>query len=210
MHSPRRFPAKSARLILFVAHLVLLAGCNSDEVIEAPAADAASQNPAASLLPASDAAAADCIDGGALETTLFGALSGEIIWTPDELACQGMPRPDGAGARLRFSGTVGEDATSIAFIIGIPGLEKGRDAVELPSNVTVIEENNSRFFSTADLDTCWTDIEGQWLLDEDNDDGRYRIDGVMYCISPLAEVNGDDSVSIPELQFSGLLDWNAK
>jgi hypothetical protein len=32
----------------------------------------------------------------------------------------------------------------------------------------------------------------------------------MYCIAPLIEVNGDSSVTIDELSFSGLLDWDSK
>jgi len=37
----------------------------------------------------------------------------------------------------------------------------------------------------------------------------YSIDGRLYCIAPLAEVNGESSLSISELSFSGLLDWSA-
>ena len=113
----------------------------------------------------------------------------------------------GAGARLRFAGLVGDTSLPIAFIIAMPGLERGIEGLELASNVTVIEESSSRFFRTAELESCWTDIETAYALDESGD--RFVIDGVLYCISPLPEVNGDASVSIPEMRFSGLLDWTA-
>ena len=206
----RPIPANWALIASALLAGLLLSGCEP-EVIEAVAdPEIAPAYPAASLLPAGEADAATCVDGGALRTTLFGALSGEIEWTLDQLSCQGMPRPDAAGARLRFSGTVGEDQRGLAFIIAIPNLEEGSNGIELPSNVTVIEESSSRFFSSPDMETCWTDVEDQWLLDEESDDERYRIEGVLYCIAPLGEINGIGSVSIPELQFSGLLDWNAK
>jgi len=165
-------------------------------------------NPAASILPDNAAEASGCVDGGELYTELYGALEGEIEWYLDEMQCQGMPRPDGAGARLRFAGVAGQNALPVAFIIAIPGLERGIDGVELPSNVTVIDERNARFFSTPGLDSCWTDVEAQWSVDDDRQ--RYRIDGVLFCISPLPEVNGETSVSVPELRFSGMLDWSAK
>ena len=38
---------------------------------------------------------------------------------------------------------------------------------------------------------------------------RYSIGGTLYCVSPLAEINGDSSVLIPELAFLGLVNWNS-
>jgi len=117
-----------------------------------------------------------------------------------------MPRPEGQGARLRFAGQSGE--TPIAIIVAIPGLERGATARELGSNVTVIEEGSGRFFSTAGLGSCWTDILEQ---DETDDGGNgYFVAGTLYCIAPLAEINGDSSVTLRELRFGGYLDWGAK
>ena len=123
------------------------------------------------------------------------------------MSCQGMSRPEGAGARLRFAGKAGEQALPIAFIIAIPELQRGSAAMELPSVVTIIEEGKGRFFSTPDLDSCWTDIDSQTVIDEAT--GRFSVDGQLYCISPIPEVNGSASVSIQELSFSGLLDWES-
>ena len=119
--------------------------------------------------------------------------------------CEGMPRPNDAGARLRFAGEVGDPALALAFIVAIPSLERGVAASELPSVVTVIEEGRGRFFSTPDLDSCWADIEAQNALDDAT--GTFAINGELYCISPIPEVNGGASVSIEEMRFSGLVDW---
>jgi len=118
-----------------------------------------------------------------------------------------MPRPDGHGARLRFAGTVAGSEQRVAMIVAIPDL--GREALgsEYRSNVTVIEEGVGRFFSTPNLDNCLTDITTLIALDDGG--YRYSLGGLLYCVSPLPEINGDSSISIPELRFHGLLDWGS-
>jgi len=144
---------------------------------------------------------------GQLQTELYGAVTAQIDWSVSDLECAGMPRPNGQGARLRFAGTVGVDERRIAIIIAIPDLRREKTGNELSSNVTLIEEGSGRFFSTLDLGNCLTDITALDELDDSGD--RYTIGGMLYCVAPLAEVNGDSSVSIPELHFSGLIDWGA-
>lgn len=163
---------------------------------------------AAAFLPKQTASAQGCGDNGELRATLYGAMNGTIRWDANTMDCEGMPRPAGRGARLRFAGPVGDDALQLAVIIALPELERGRVAKELPSNVTIIEEGNGRFFSTANLDSCWTDVVAQTLIDGSTD--RYVVKGALYCIAPLDEVNGDASISIDNLNFKGELDWHAK
>ncbi len=118
-----------------------------------------------------------------------------------------MPRPDGAGARLRFAGLAGDGDRRIAIIVAIPALQRDVADSEMHSNVTIIEEGSSRFFSTPDLNNCFTDITSFNAINDAKD--QYSIGGVLYCLSPLPEVNGDSSVSIPELEFTGLINWSA-
>jgi len=159
----------------------------------------------ASLEPSPDLS---CVAAGRLETVLFGAFTGALDWSAADLECTGMPRPNGEGGRLRFAGAVEESDRRIAIIIGIPGLRRGTADRELNSNVTLLEEGSGMFFSTSSLGSCWTDVTAQDRLDGSTD--KYVITGTVYCVSPLAEVNGDSSLSIPELGFTGLLDWSAK
>jgi len=162
----------------------------------------------APFLPTPAAKAGGCGDSGYLRTTLYGSFEGEIDWSSDELDCEGMPRPEGAGARLRLAGTAANGMQSLAFIIAMPALQRGTTAAELASNVTVIEEGSGRFFSTSGLESCWTDVDVQANIEDASD--RYSITGTLYCIAPLPEVNGDSSVLLRELQFNGLLDWSAQ
>ena len=177
--------------IAVIGLLTALAGCS-----KTPEAETAS-----GLLPAAPAPAKGCGEDGYLETSLYGAVEGDIDWTDDALDCEGMRRPDNAGARLRFAGPVGD--LQLAIIVAIPSLLPGESGPELPSNVTIIEEGGGRFFSTAGNEICWTDIVEQQPLA----DSVHEAKGTLYCISPIPEVNGEASVSVDELNFSGLIDW---
>ena len=155
----------------------------------------------AGFLPAAPAAASGCGNDGRLQTRFYGAIDGEVSWTADSLDCEGMRRPGDEGARLRFAGAALD--TAIAIIVAIPMLEPQVSAQELPSNVTLIEEGTGRFFTSATLDSCWTDVDEQ----SESSSGVYAVSGTVYCIAPLGEVNGDSSISFEELQFTGLIDW---
>ena len=160
-----------------------------------------------------DFAAADqepvlrCGDEGRLSTELYGAVEAAIDWDKTELECTGMPRPEGAGIRLRFAGVAEHDGQPVAFIIAIPDFARDAQVAEFSVNVTLIEEGSGRFFSTPDLNNCLVDIDAVEALDGSGD--RYSVTGALFCVTPLPEVNGKTSVSIPELNFAGLLDWSA-
>ncbi len=122
------------------------------------------------------------------------------------MICESMQRPNGAGIRLRFAGDIAGER--LAFIIAIPELQRGEAAAELPSNVTATVEGSGRFFSTPNLDSCWTDVDSQTPLPGDND--SFAISGTLYCVAPLGELNGDAAVSIPELSFATVVGWDKK
>jgi hypothetical protein len=164
--------------------------------------------PPSSFLPAAPATARGCDDGGFLQTSIYGAFEADIRWGSDELDCEGMPRPDSEGARLRFAGALNDGAQELAFIIAMPDLVPGASARELATNVTLIAEGSGRFFSTPGLDSCWTDVEMPASSDETPH--RFAIDGTLYCIAPIPEVNGTSSVSLEETRFSGWLDWSTQ
>ena len=151
-----------------------------------------------------ETADSDCSEQGRLKTDLFGSLETSVSWTGSEMLCENMLRPNGEGVRLRFAGDI--DGERLAFIIAIPGLERGQSAVELPSNVTTTVEGSGRFFSTLNLDVCWTDVSDQAPLAETPD--TYTLSGTLYCVAPLGEINGEAAVSIPELAFTTLVHWS--
>lgn len=155
--------------------------------------------------PAIVAKTLTCGHDGALVAEIYGGVRASIAWDAAALECEGMPRPDGEGARLRFAGmTDGE--RQLAFILGLPDLVAGETATELPTNVTLIEEGTGRFFGTRDTANCWTDIDVHEQI-QAAESMAYRIRGILYCVAPLAELNGNSSISFADLKFTDRLDW---
>ena len=185
--------------------LLSLTGCGSGDTTVAPTGTA--NEPPPPTPTASEPLPPPCGDGGELQTELYGAIAGRISWGHADIQCSGMRRPEGRGARLRFAGPFEPGDRRLALIIAIPGLERGLTGDEYESNVTLMEEGSGRFFSTASLGNCLTNVTRVDALDESGD--RFAISGKLYCVAPLAEVNGAASVSISDLHFSGLLDWSA-
>lgn len=148
-----------------------------------------------------------CAPDGSLSVAIYGGIRRDLSWGAQSLECSGMPRPNGAGARLHFAGTVDSDGEKrkLAFIIGLPELERAATARETPAIVTLMEENSGRFFSTAEAPVCWSDVLEQKLIADD----EYGIRGIVYCVSPLAELNGPGGVTFTDLEFSGRIDWGA-
>ena len=197
MQKIRRKCADSGRIVLRIGLISILAasfpGCNpASESLEPANEDVATTN--------------ECGEQGYLSAELYGAIETTVNWAADDLHCEGMQRPSNRGARLRFSGHA-SDGQNIAFIIALPDLQLGETGEEYRSNITLIEEGGGRFFSTADLEICWTDIDGVESVGDTST--RFAIRGAVYCVAPLTEVNGDSDVSIRDFKFRGLLDWNA-
>lgn len=146
-----------------------------------------------------------CGENSHLEGALYGGIETNLSWSGSEMACESMSRPNDEGIRLRISGDVlGE---RLAFIIAMPELRPGQQRVESPSNVTVTVEGSGRFFSTPDLDTCWTEVDSQTAISDA--DGEYALSGILFCIAPLGELNGDAAITIPALSFSAVARWTA-
>ncbi len=116
-----------------------------------------------------------------------------------------MLRPKGMGVRLRFTGA--SDGNRLAIILALPELTRGNVAAESPTVVTLTVEGSGRFFSTPSTRSCWSDIAAQDLIDEGGD--QYDISGTLYCVAPLGEINGSAAITIPKLEFRGIVDWSA-
>jgi len=172
--------AVSRVIAALIVPLVLFTAC------EGPAASVDAKTATADSVP-TKATAPACGQDGQLAVELYGSIRSSLDWHADVLSCTGMRRPDGEGVRVRMSGPLetGDEVRTIAFILGISGLDVGQTGSELPTNVTLIEEGTGRFFGTRDTSGCWTDVTSQEPMDDDGDQ-TYRIEGTLYCVSPLA------------------------
>ncbi|MCC5869861.1 MAG: hypothetical protein JJU27_15265 [Gammaproteobacteria bacterium] len=154
------------------------------------------------LLAAMTSTALACPEGvdGHFEVTLSGALVATIDWQAPALHCEGMPRPDAGGGRLRFSGEL-EPGVDLAVVIGIDGLAPGVKTRELPANLTLVVEGQGLFFGSMQQSHCWADI----LANEPVGSQGHLVRGEIYCVRGLPQVGGGASVGITDLRFVGLL-----
>ncbi len=192
---------KKRRYFMALAAFIVSGACNSGDQAAAARVDAA----AASVRPAPDSTLSPCGAGAGFSMTLTGTLSGSVgMQGLMRLACDSMLRPDNNGVRLRFARDVLDER--FVVIIGIPSLKPGETRDGLPSNLTITVEGSGRFFSTSDLDVCWTDIHRQNRLDGE----RYTVGGEVHCIAPLTEMNGDGVITVTDFAFRGIVDWGAE
>ena len=112
-------------------------------------------------------------------------------------ACRG-PDTRGCGCDSRPAG-----GRVLTLIVAIPGLQRGLTANALPANVTLTVEGSGRFFNTPNLEACFVDITQH----EPRDAGTHAVGGLLYCVLPLGEINGDGAVTIQDMVFSGTADW---
>lgn len=172
--------------------LAILAGCK-----QAPG-DALETTAAAIAAPSG------CGRNGQLTTELYGSIARQIDWSAADMQCESMLRPDGKGVRLRFAGDAADN--QLAIILALPELQRGATAAESPTVVTLTVEGSGRFFSTPTTRSCWSDILSQDAVEVGGD--RYEISGTLYCVAPLGEINGVAAITIPKLEFRGVIDWS--
>lgn len=158
------------------------------------------------VTPTEMPATPSCGSDGYLTTELYGSIARPINWATSDFQCESMLRPEGKGVRLRFTGNAAD--SELAIILAMPELQRGASGKESPTVVTLTVEGSGRFFSTPTLASCWTDIASQDRIGDSGE--RYALSGTLYCVAPLGEINGDAAISIPELDFRGIIDWSAR
>lgn len=165
---------------------------------------ACEESPPATQAAPPTKAESTCGNAGRLVGSLSGAIHAQLDWLDNELRCESMPRPDAAGVRLRFSGEISQER--LVIIIALPTLNAGATGEGFDSNVTITVENSGRFFSTPNLDTCWTDVTTNEPLPDT--EGNFNVVGGLSCVGPLGEINGDAFVDVRDLRFSGVANWS--
>ena len=153
-----------------------------------------------------DAAGRSCLEDGSgyLAGRLYGAIDAPLDWRGPALACEGMPRPEGAGARLRFARRIAPTDADLVIIVGVDGLDPDETVTGRAATVTVIDEHSSRFYSNSG-EQCWADVTRQQPAPGPED--TRAVNGRVYCTAALPAVNGPGSISLDELEFRGRIDW---
>ena len=151
-----------------------------------------------------------CLPGndGFLSMRLRGSLDADVEWREPELACTGMPRPDGRGLRLRFSGPL-QGGGELAIVFAAPGLGMGVSARGVPVNVTLLDEDGERIYGTQGDGRCvFDEVEQSALMDLSLPQRSYRVTARGFCTVPARALDGDGSVLLTRFDFSGLVSYS--
>lgn len=186
---------------LFLLRLPLATGLISLLLACAPTPEPEPAAPAPAVAVAAPAGE-NC---GTLSGVLFGSIETAFDWGPGDVDCDSMLRPEGRGVRIMFSGT--RHGELLALIISLPDLQPGVTVAETPTNVTLTVADTGRFFSTADLDTCWSDITRNEASPEED---RTALAGQVFCVAPLGEINGNASIQLQQLKFTAFVKWTVE
>jgi hypothetical protein len=153
--------------------------------------------------------AASCLPtgNGYLRARLRGALDLDIDWHDVEMACEGGLRPGGNGIRVSLAGPEQSDGRRMRFVIGIAGASEGRGGSQLPANVTLILEKESRLFATQGDDKCTIDGLTQERVGALGGEARrWRVVGRGFCTGPASNLAGDARILVTRFDFAGAIE----
>ena len=167
--------------------------------------------PEAAVQPASPPppVAEHCLpgDAGFLSMRLRGSIEADVEWRAPELVCTGMPRPDGRGLRLRFSGPL-PGSGNLAIVFAAPGLGMGSSARGVPANVTLLDEAGEHIYGTQGDSRCQFDSVKQWALaDPSLPSHSYQVSARGFCTAPARALDGDGAVLLTRFDFAGLVTY---
>ena len=164
------------------------------------------------VVPQAPAAATEehCLpgDAGFLSMRLRGSIEADIEWREPELDCTGMPRPDGRGLRLRFSGPL-PGAGELAIVFAAPELGMGLSAHGVPVNITLLDEAGERIYGTQGDSRCQFDeVEQLALTDPLLPPRSFRVSARGFCIVPARALDGDGAVLLTRFDFTGRVTYS--
>jgi hypothetical protein len=160
-----------------------------------------------------------------LRAHIRGAVRLDLDLHGAALRCQGGPRLDGSGIRMGFEGRVAP-VGRLRMIFGIDGAKAGRSGRELPTNLTVMLEDQKRLYATQGDGNCTVDRLTQEPFGAAPAPTRppgaaatararpamsrsWRIVAHGFCIAPVNDLSGRRRIVVTSFDFAGRLDFNS-
>ncbi len=170
---------------------------------DAGRADAALAHAGLAIAPPA-AAPANCLDSGDgyLRARLAGAVEARINWTNTGLRCQGEARDTPPGVRLSFQRRGAKP--NLLFVFGLTGVQEGRPAHAVATNLTVIVQGTDRIYGTLGDSRCTVDSLSQRRLGAGK---TYRLEARGFCTQPAHAVRGDDALLVSTFEFAGVVNY---
>jgi hypothetical protein len=161
----------------------------------------------------SDAAAGDLLSArvlgaaaggrdGYLRARVAGALDARINWSNAGLRCQGEVRDTPPGVRLSFQRRGAKP--DLLFVFGLTGVQEGRPAHAVATNLTVIVQGTNRIYGTLGDSRCTVDSLSQRRLGAGK---SYRLEARGFCTQPAHAVRGDGAVLVSTFEFAGVVSY---
>jgi len=169
------------------------------------AADPPPASPALSALPV-PVHAKDCLKSGDgyLRAHLAGAIDATLDWPNKGTRCEGESRDQPPGVRLSFQRSAGS-APNLLLVFGLTGIQPGKDAHAVGTNLTIIVQGKSRIYGTLGDSRCTVDSLSQRPL---ADPGAYRVEARGFCTQPAHALRGDGDVLVSTFEFAGLVNYD--
>jgi hypothetical protein len=182
-----------ATLTVLLYLLLLLASAYGLRSIHAPIPGTAAAFPG--CLPTHD---------GFLRARMRGERDVEIDWRDADMHCEGGLRPeDVGGMRVTFVGRLPQDGREVRMIFGISAATDATSQRNVPANVTIIFENESRIYSTAGDGKCT--IDELTLQPSAQAHGTWRrVVARGFCMVPVTTPFGaGEALELDRFDFAG-------
>lgn len=154
-------------------------------------------------VPAGAKAMAGCPVDGYLRARMRGDTDIDIDWHDTQLQCEGGWRPqDIGGIRVAFAGTLPQNGHHIRMIFGLAVAADTTRAHNVPTNVTVIFEDEAKLFATAGEGKCTVD-ELSLQPPAEARGGWRRVVARGFCTVPVTTLNGNDALELDRFDFAG-------
>jgi hypothetical protein len=131
----------------------------------------------------------------------------EVDWKNADMQCEGGLRPGGAGMRMVFAGPL-NDGHRLRVVFGVAADAGVIVARDVPTNVTVIYEDEQKVFSTAGDNKCTMDT---LTLQEPADNRHKHFLARGFCTAAATRVPDGKALLVDRFDFLGVVfDENAQ
>lgn len=178
---------------------------------------ACAQEPPATSGTVMAAPAGGCLASGEgrFEASIRGDLQADIAWSDAQMECDGGLRPDGQGLRVTVAGPLAAQEAAgvrggaaaqgtrrLRFIIGVDLRDAASGPAQvLPTNLTLIVEDENQLFATLGDDKCAVeDLRRERLAS-----GLEKVSGRGYCLGQAADLSGERHVLVDTFSFTSLV-----
>jgi hypothetical protein len=122
----------------------------------------------------------------------------DIDWKDADMQCEGGLRPEGRGIRMVFAGAL-PDGHQLRVVFGMATAADVIPARNVPTNLTVIFEDEQKLFSTAGDGKCTIDA-----LTLQVSAGRRWLAARGFCTEPAIHIGGSDTLLVDRFDFAGV------